>query len=492
MSRQLIVVVSVAVSGAGRPNGAIAVMPHTRIDGDPPRATNDNRVNRRTSTPTRYEDASAGQSRYRRWPSGCPAVNANDRRITGFAMAGHGMVHIYELSVPILLTVWATEFSATAATLGTVAAVGYGLFGIGALPGGLLVDRFGSRTLIVACLLGMGASFVVLAGAPGLPGIALALALWGLAASVYHPAGLALISNGVERRGSAFAYHGMAGNLGIAGGPFLTALLLVALDWRTAVLVLAVPALVAALVGSTIEFDETAAVDHSADHDSSTTTTLDSPREFLAASWGLFTAAFLVVFVLVLFNGLYYRGMVTFLPEMLGTFLDRLGVGAPERGLGPLSEAPASDRFDLSQYLYAGLLAVGIGGQYVGGRLTDAIEPERGLVVVITSLVAIALLFAPASSRLPTLLGASVALGFALFAMQPLSQATIAKYSRPERRGLSFGYTYLAIFGIGALGASLAGAALTYGSPAAVFVLLAGLELVALTMAVLLLARGNS
>ena len=101
----------------------------------------------------------------------------------------------------------------------------------------------------------------------------------------------------------------------------------------------------------------------------------------------------------------------------------------------------------------------------------------------------IALLFVPASSTLVTLLAISVALGFALFAMQPLSQATIAKYSPPEHRGLSFGYTYLAIFGIGALGASLAGAALTYGSSTAVFVLPAGFAAVALALALALIYR---
>ena len=158
-------------------------------------------------------------------------MNRNDRAITGFTMAGHSMVHIYELSIPILMTVWLVEFPVTSATLGTVVAVGYGLFGVGALPGGLLVDRFGSRRLIVACLFGMGASFLLLGVMPGVGGIAVAIAVWGLAASVYHPAGLALISNGVEERGSAFAYHGMAGNVGIASGPFVTALLLLAFDW---------------------------------------------------------------------------------------------------------------------------------------------------------------------------------------------------------------------------------------------------------------------
>jgi len=413
-------------------------------------------------------------------------MNRNDRAITGFTMAGHGMVHTYELSVPILMTVWLVEFPVTAATLGTVVAVGYGLFGVGALPGGLLVDRFGSRTLIVACLFGMGASFLLLAVAPGVGGITLALALWGLAASVYHPAGLALISNGVRERGAGFAYHGMAGNAGIAGGPFATALLLLAFDWRTAAAVLAVPGLVAGLAGLTISFDETAAVGTVADGGEDPATDIASLREFFVASKGVFTAGFLAVFVLVLFNGLYYRGMVTFLPELLSEFLAPLVDIAPGEGIGPVPDGPAAREFDLSQYLYAGLLAVGIGGQYVGGRLTDAVEPERGLAVMLGLLVVIALLFVPASGSLPTLLGISIALGFVLFGVQPLSQATVAKYSAPEQRGLSFGYTYLAIFGVGALGASLSGAALTFGSSTALFFLLAGFGTVAVSLAVVL------
>ena len=426
-------------------------------------------------------------------------MNANDRAITGFTMAGHAMVHTYELAVPILLTVWLVEFSVTSATLGSVVAVGYGLFGVGALPGGLLVDRFGSRRLIVACLFGMGAAFVLLGLLPGVAGIAVALAIWGLAASVYHPAGLTLISKGADQRGAAFAYHGMAANVGIAGGPFLTALLLVAVEWRTAVIALAVPAFVAGLAGLTVEFDETAAVDADAAagddaseataDDDGTSPDVDSLAEFVTASRGLFTAGFLTVFVLVLFNGLYYRGMLTFLPGLLSDFLDPLLAVDPAAAIEPIADTPAASEFDLSRYLFAGLLAVGVAGQYVGGRLTDAIEPERGLAGMLVVLVVVALLFVPASASLPTLLAVSVALGFALFGLQPLSQATIAKYSPPDYRGLSFGYTYLAIFGIGALGASLAGAALTYGTQTTVFLMLAAFEATALTLAVWLIVR---
>jgi MFS family permease len=415
-------------------------------------------------------------------------MNGNDRAITAFTMAGHGVVHTYELSIPIFLTVWLVEFSVTSATLGAVVAVGYGLFGLGALPGGILADRFGSRPLIVASLFGMGGSFLLLGLLPGVAGITLALAAWGVAASVYHPAGLALISNGVTQRGSAFAYHGMAGNIGIASGPFVTALLLLVFDWQTAAMVLAGPALLAGLAGLRVDIDERAAV-AAADGGESPSTDIDSLGEFLAASRGLFTRGFLAVFVLVLCSGLYYRGILTFLPELLGDFLDPLVDIAPEEGLGPIPDGPVAEEFDLSRYLYAGLLAVGVGGQYVGGKLTDRIEPERGLAIMLAALVLIALLFVPASETLPTLVLVSVALGFALFAIQPLSQATIASYSPPEHRGLSFGYTYLAIFGVGALGASIVGAALTYGSSTTVFVVLAGFDAVGLALALLLVVR---
>jgi MFS family permease len=418
-------------------------------------------------------------------------VDRNDRSIVGFLMAGHAMVHVYELSIPILMTVWLLEFSTTAALLGTVVSVGYGLFGVGALPGGLLVDRYGSRTLVVACLAGMGASFLLLSAAPGVVGIAAALGVWGLSASVYHPAGLTLISNGVSERGRGFAYHGMAGNAGIAGGPLATAILLVAFEWQTVAILLAAPALLAAVVGLRIDFDPRAAVDAGdtvSDGGSADRGAPTSLAGFLAESRSLFTAGFALVFVIVSLDGLYYRGVLTFLPDLLGEFLTaavgdvRPGIFAPD--------SPLAEEFDLAGYLYAGLLTVGIGGQYVGGRLTERIEPDRGLILVLSALAAIAVAFVPAARLgLGGLLAASVALGFTLFSIQPLTQATIAKYSVPDSRGLSFGYTYLAIFGVGALGAAVSGTVLTYTSASVMFLVLAGFAAVAAALAVVLVTR---
>ncbi|PSQ41825.1 MFS transporter, partial [Halobacteriales archaeon SW_7_68_16] len=106
-------------------------------------------------------------------------MNRNDRSVLTLAAVGHTTVHTYELSIPVFLTVWIAEFGATEVTLGVVVTVGYALFGLGAVPGGLLADRLGSRRLVFACLAGMAGAFALLAVAPTLPVVALALALWG-------------------------------------------------------------------------------------------------------------------------------------------------------------------------------------------------------------------------------------------------------------------------------------------------------------------------
>jgi MFS family permease len=407
------------------------------------------------------------------------AVNANDRSIVGLVMAAHAMVHTYELSIPVLIPIWLVEFDVlnlglarfpvNEATLGALVAVGYGLFGLGALPSGVLVDRLEARLLIVGCLLGMGASFFVLAVAPSPLGVGLALVVWGVAASVYHPSGLALISRGVKQRGSAFAYHGMAGNAGIAGGPLVTILLLVLLDWRVVVALLAVPAVVAALAAVRVDIDERAAVS-ATDGGGRTSSDVSSVGDFLADARVLFASAFVLVFVLTFFSGLYYRGVLTFLPALLGDFsLPSLDVGGRTFGAG--------------DYVYVGLLTVGIVGQYAGGKLTDRFRPELGLFSGYGTLAVVAVLFLPAAViGLPALLAVAAMLGFFLFAVQPFYQASVAEYTPPGKRGLSYGFTYLGVFGVGALGAVIAGTLLTYFTPEQLFLVLAGLAVGAATL----------
>lgn len=388
-------------------------------------------------------------------------MNDNSRSIVLFTGISHSIVHTYELSIPILVAIWLVEFPVTTATLGIVVSVGYGLFGVGALPGGVLADRLGSRTLILACLVGMGLSFLLLSFASGVLTIAIALAAWGIAASVYHPSGLSLLSTGVDNRGSAFAYHGMAGNIGIAFGPLLTALLLLTFDWRVVTRLLVIPTVVAIVYAVTTEFDETAAVsgsDTTVEDDLSDEDAVMSLSTFLTDSRALFTVGFTLAMAVVMMNGLFYRGMLTFLPEVLDQFLP------PVSNYIQLFEpgTPLAKEFTLSSYVYVGLLMVGIGGQYVGGKVSDRIAPTTGLAFVFASLMIVSVSFVPAARiGIVPLIAVCALLGFFLFALQPLYQATIADQSPPDDRGLSYGYTYLMSFGIGASGAALSGYLLT-------------------------------
>ncbi|SEH40788.1 Sugar phosphate permease [Halopenitus malekzadehii] len=405
-------------------------------------------------------------------------MNDNDRSILAIAMTGHGMVHAFEMSIPVFLTYWMVTFDVGSGTMGTVVAVGYALFGIGSLPAGIAADVYGSKRLVIGCLLGMGLGFLLL-GFGGIAGLTAALLVWGAGASLYHPSGLRLISTGIEDRGSAFAFHGMAGNLGITLGPLIAVLLLMTLPWRTVAAAFAIPAIIAAIAIALVDVDETAAV---ADGDDSETVnsrpgdsgtgdprsggsgTGDPPsvREVLTDSRTLFAGLFAIVFAIVVLQGFFYRGILTFLPEILSDSPVLDPVVLLDREVAP------------SRYVYVALLCVGMGGQYVGGRLSDRYPPEQVAIGAFLLLAALSLAFVPAAAvGVVAVVGVSLLLGFVLFGEQPLMQAVVAEYTGSGDRGIAYGYMYLANFGIGSLGAAVSGAILAYTTQRALFLLLA-------------------
>ncbi|ADJ15332.1 MFS transporter [Halalkalicoccus jeotgali] len=405
-------------------------------------------------------------------------MNGNDRSIAGFTMLAHGTFHTYELSIPLFIVIWLDVFDVSAFVLGVVVSVGYGLIGVGALPSGVLADQYGSRRLIVAAVVGMGGGFFLLALAPNVYTLCGAIVVWGAAASIYHPAGLSLISRGAEERGTVFAYHGVGGNVGTAFGPLLAALLLVFFDWRIVIVALAIPAVVVVAVGSAIEFDETAAT---AADGGERPDTHDSDDGFdlggiVADSRLLFTTGFALAFVIVMLYGTYYRGLLTFMPDMIAN----LPQFSTYTVMGQAAE-PA-------QYIYTGLLMVGILGQYAGGRITDHIRTEYALLATLTSLAVLAVVFLPAAGwGVVPFLTVCAILGFCLYATAPIYQVVIAEYAAEDVHGLSYGFTYLGMFGVGAGGAALAGALLTYFSAAVLLGTLGAIALLAAGLVVVVL-----
>lgn len=395
-------------------------------------------------------------------------MHSTDRRVAAFTGLAHASFHAYELAIPLFIPIWLDEFSASAATLGLVVGAGYALIGVGALPSGILSDRFGSKTLVVSGVAGMGLGFLLLSTVRGLAGLTAALLLWGAAASVYHPSGLSLISRVVEDRGTVFAYHGVGGSLGTVAGPAATAVLLAVVDWRLAAVALAIPAAAVAVIGLFSSMD-----DPSGGGDSS----IDL-RGLVDDTSVLFTVGFALTMVVVMLYGVYYRGLLTFLPESLA-------------GLAVFdSIVVAGWTVDPAQYVYAGLLAVGGLGQYGGGRLTTRVRPEPALVGTLGVLAVAAAAFVPASRLgvVPFLLVCGL-LGLVLYSVAPIYQVAIADRASEDVHGLSYGYTYVGMFGIGAIGAAMAGDVLTRAGTAALFSALAVVAALAAAVGVVLSRR---
>ncbi|OIB56656.1 MFS transporter [Natrialba sp. SSL1] len=433
-------------------------------------------------------------------------MEGNDRDIAEFTMLGHATFHIYELTIPLFVVLWLDAFDVSPAVLGTVVAVGYALIGVGALPSGILADRYGSTRLVVVSMLGMGGGFALISLAANVWLLAAALVIWGAAASLYHPAGLSLITRGADMQGTVLAYHGVAGNVGTALGPLVAAIMLTVLDWRVVAALFVVPALVGVAAATRLEFDERAAMAETAagtgtvtqpaadgsgtgsgmnpDHQPAVDTPSAPPKQslrehvaaFAAQSRLLFTGSFVLVFAIAMLAGTYYRGVFTFLPDVLAG----LAVFEPVEIAG--------ETVNPSQYAYAGLLLIGAVGQYTGGKLSDIRSPERAIIVALAALVVVSILFPiGASAGLAATLAVCAALGFFVYMEAPIHQALIGKYVAADVHGLSFGYTYLGVFGIGAAGASIAGIALTYGGMGVLFAILAIFPAVALVIAISLL-----
>jgi hypothetical protein len=57
-------------------------------------------------------------------------MDGNDRSIAAFTMLGHGLVHWFEMSIPIFLVAWGSAFDASLVLRRLVVALGYAPLGL--------------------------------------------------------------------------------------------------------------------------------------------------------------------------------------------------------------------------------------------------------------------------------------------------------------------------------------------------------------------------
>ncbi len=356
-------------------------------------------------------------------------MRREDRRVVAVLGILHGVVHANILSIPVFLLVWKGEFGADDVTLGLLAAAGYGLYGVGAVPFGFLADRAPPARLLLLCASGIAVSMLAVAASPSIPLLAVSLGALGLFSGVYHPTGLSIISRVVSEQGRGMGWHGMGGSLGLAAGPaYVAAGLAIGWPWRLVAGLLVIPALLAAFLLVVARL----AVGGPAPQPGGRV----SGRALLTRSYGF-------ILLVYMFAGFAYQGGLTFLPQ---------------------------SRF-IGARFFALALALGAIGQVLSGTLADRRHPRRILFSLSAAASAILLLLAVLPPGGPFIASALV-FGFLLFSLEPL-QNTLVTSEVPRRlRGMAFGFTFLSVFGIGSLGAVLAGWLLAHDASATLFLVL--------------------
>jgi MFS family permease len=390
-------------------------------------------------------------------------MNANERNILSVTCFGHFMCHFNMLTFPALVLPLTARFNMELSGVLALSFWMYLLFGLTALPWGLVSDRRGAKPLLflfytAAGLCGLAAALFM--DSPAV--FSLCLAGVGLFSGIYHPAGLGLISRGVSRMSMALGYNGMAGNAGLALAPLMAGVVNHLLGAQAVYVCLGGLNLMGALLMVVLPSSEPARTPGSG-----------------GRAWGTLAAGFVVLCLCMMLGGIAYRGTTVILPSYF-----ELRNQALFEGLSRMQWLPAS-RNVAATALTSLVFVVGILGQYLGGRIAERFEPRRGYLIFHLLALPMALLMAY-TTDIPLLL---VSMGYTLFllGMQPIENTLVAFLTPDKLRHSAYGTKFILTFGVGALAVHLVGWIKLTWNLAAVFVAMAGVSL-AIVLSIVLLS----
>lgn len=366
------------------------------------------------------------------------ATSRDERRVLGATCFGHMMTHLYMLVFPALVIPLRAELSLSLAEALDLAFLGYLLYGLGALPAGVLSDRWSARWMLVlnVGLAGLGAVLAGLATGPTM--LVAALALLGLGASIYHPAGMALLSHTfVTSRGRALGLNGVFGNIGLASAPFVTGLIAATAGWRMAYLVLGVVGIVGAFVMAVLPYEVARE---------------ESSVERTASDDGSLRGFFVLLCVAMTLGGLGYRASTVVMPAFFEARADFLAPVAERvfsltAGVGAKNAAATT----LTSLVYL----VGIFGQMLGGRVADQRELRTSYLAF--HLATLLPLWGMLMLSDVPLLAAAMAYIFFALGMQPVENSLVAKLTPARWRSTAYGLKFILTFGVGATAVMLVG-----------------------------------
>ena len=378
-----------------------------------------------------------------------------EHRVVFVATSAHMLTHAYMMIFPAVLVLIANDPFLEMKEyfkLGIIGTVCYGLFGLGAIPSGMLADRYGSQRMLGICMFASALSSLMAGISYSIYLFVAAMVFLGLAASIYHPSGLSFISRNVEKKGKAMGYHGVGGNIGLALGPVLSGVVAAFWGWRSAFILFAILGFVLGMMIIKLNVGD------------KITPQKEGNKPKRQARLSTMPLILLLIYINCILYGLCYRGSMMYFPKH---FVHNIHFA-----LNDVAKAG----FLVSMVTIAGTL-----GQILGGTLCDRLKrPEYGYLLVF--MFTTPLFFSIWFLKDWGLFGISLLFALFFFAWQPTQNTLIAKYSVHGAHGLSYGINFLLIMGVGSLAASMGGYVTDQVGVANVFAVLGFISAVSLIL----------
>lgn len=336
---------------------------------------------------------------------------------------GHFQTHFFLLIYPTVVLTLERELGADYGALLLPSTLAFAMLALGALPAGWLGDRWSRRGSMLLLFAGLALGGLATGLAEGPLGLAFGLGLIGLAASIYHPVGIAMLVEQAKPLGRALGVNGVWGNMGVAAAPLAAAVLAEGLGWRWAFLI---PAAIAAMSG--LAFALLPAAPERAEDPAAQASDAEAPLDRTAR-----LRVLLYLLVAMVLSGLVFDGTTITLPKLME---ERLGEALP----GGIAAG------GLASLIFA-LAAL---AQIVVGHLLDRVS-ARPVAALVPLLQAPALLLAVWLSGWAAFPAALLVMAL-VFGQIPIGDALLARASSRALRARLYALKYLLGAGVGAAG----------------------------------------
>jgi len=375
-------------------------------------------------------------------------VQAHEKQLTWLASFSHFITHGYMTLLPAVLVVITGEFSLSFTELGSIALVGYFLYGLGAFPAGYLSDKFGSKRMLTVGVSGMAVSSILVGLSPGIATFTITYAMLGIFASIHHPAGLSLIARRVEnRKGKALGIHGVMGNVGL----FLTPLMAshgvkYFGTWRAAYIIFGIIGIGFAFLLHLAKIDQEKDLEWRRLFSSITkrrgAPATEPAKPDVSPALTIIPVSLLLLYVGSILSGFIFRGSLTFFPTLLQREVNFINLhDEPVYMAGTITTA---------------VLSLGLIGAWFGGYINDKIKKPEFVPFIVFVIVTPVLYYISTLTDSKLLL-ASCLFSLVYYAWQPAQNYLISKYTRKASHGMGFGINFFLIFGIGSIATATGG-----------------------------------